>query len=301
LNPSHDGVYHFESIYIAKGVTLVLSSATLPGPVFWLSQGAVQVDGTIDLNGTAPSGSAPALAGAGGYPGGRSGKPGYHPSSFDPNPFLVPLVGGFGGDGSVLHAGGGGGGALLIASSTSITVNGRVTANGGEAPESVGGGGGAIRLVAPVIDGSGLLSAKGGLSQGANGRIRLEAMENRFGGAFNGTPVFYGKPFRLFLPPDPQPSIRVSIDGIPLGNREFSVKTSSAVQVSVEARHIPPGTTVDLEFFAEDGTAWSVTTTPLAGTFELSTAIASIGLLKGTSQGIVKVEWRQAEAGGTLR
>ena len=92
-------------------------------------------------------------------------------------------------------SGSGGGGALLLASSTQISVNGSITANGGVAAfctfgqrqqTSGAGSGGAIRLVAPTITGAGALAATGGLQcppfggGGApifagDGRIRLEA------------------------------------------------------------------------------------------------------------------------------
>ena len=90
--------------------------------------------------------------------------------------------------------GGAGGGALLIASTVGIIVNGTIRADGGPginhancALASGGGGGGAIRLAAPVISGSGVLSVAGGVvgacgGTGSAGRVRLEAFENRYAG-----------------------------------------------------------------------------------------------------------------------
>lgn len=85
---------------------------------------------------------------------------------------LIPLFGGSGGGGGLSFvtdtaaaSGGGGGGAILMASSTSIALSGTVTANGGSAPLgtqtacAAGGSGGAIKLVAPVISGTGTLRA----------------------------------------------------------------------------------------------------------------------------------------------
>src|SRR5882762_10024 len=80
LNPAGDNVYNFTTINIAAGVTVKLSSKVLSGPVYWLAQGAVTIDGTIDLNGEdgAPntklaSTRIPAAGGAGGYSGGIGG------------------------------------------------------------------------------------------------------------------------------------------------------------------------------------------------------------------------------------
>lgn len=126
-------------------MTVKLSSRKLNGPIFWLTQGPVQIEGTIDLSGD-DGGVRSSIAGAGGYPGGAAGKPGYGPTGFTPNSFLVPIVGGSGGKGGATQ----GGGALLIASSTSITVNGNIIANGGSSSGGWGGNGGAIRLVAPT-------------------------------------------------------------------------------------------------------------------------------------------------------
>lgn len=298
LNSAGDNVYHFTTIYIAKGVTVKLSSQILGGPVFWLAQGPVQIDGVLDLNG-ADGGRGPSPAGAGGYPGGVAGRPGYRPTGFTPNVFLVPLVGGFGGDGGEAQAGGSGGGALLIASSALITLNGSIIADGGASTDGIGGDGGSIRLVAPTIDGStGSLSAKGGPPRGGDGLIRFEAFNNRFAGSLNNTPVAQGKPFGLFLPPGPTPSVRVlSIDGRPFATREFSANRSSSITVVIEAHNIPPGNTIELQVFDQNGVVQTITTTPLIGTLELSRAWASVTFPAGSSHVQVKAEWKLAAQG----
>src|SRR2546425_8203095 len=51
LDPSGDGIFNFTTITIAAGVTVKLSGAVINGPVTWLAQGAVKIDGTIDLSG----------------------------------------------------------------------------------------------------------------------------------------------------------------------------------------------------------------------------------------------------------
>ena len=169
-------IFNFTTITIPTGVTVKLSGNTLNGPVYWLAQGNVDIEGTVDLSGgnganatTNPFFVVPAVPGSGGYVGGVGGVgsqvalPGSGTGggaagtasggqgaggSFGGNQFLIPLVGGSGGGGGYnftnsggsnnFEAGGGaGGGALMIASSTQIIVNGTVSANGGN-------GGGAI-------------------------------------------------------------------------------------------------------------------------------------------------------------
>jgi hypothetical protein len=107
------------------------------------------------------------------------------------SPLLIPLIGGSGGggvDGNKDAGGGGGGGAVLIASSTIIRINasGAVRSRGGGAVASSGNGGsgGAIRLVAPRVYGTGIVSVNGSgylgldvgpLASGA-GRIRIDSI-----------------------------------------------------------------------------------------------------------------------------
>jgi hypothetical protein len=107
------------------------------------------------------------------------------------SPLLVPLIGGSGGGGientTSNSGGGGGGGAILIASNTRIQLNspGFIFANGGENNAGNSGSGGAIRLVAPVVEGNGTLRASGhtGGTFSGNGRIRIDTLD-RSGMAF---------------------------------------------------------------------------------------------------------------------
>jgi hypothetical protein len=182
LDTDRDNVFHFTTITIGVGVIVKMPFNRLQGaPVIWLASGAVQIDGTIDLNGQrgadATSGLLTRLSvpGPGGYPGGPgAGGPGFNtaPRGFGPgagplsaghafpthqavfapaygNALLVPLRGGSGGSGGGTFStpggsGGAGGGALRIFSSTSIGVNGAITVDGGDgggAGDSGGGGG----------------------------------------------------------------------------------------------------------------------------------------------------------------
>lgn len=90
---------------------------------------------------------------------------------------LVPLVGGSGGGGTEGQpgvGGSGGGGAILLASNTRIQIGGQVRSNGGCISTSGCGSGGAIRIVAPVVAGNGLLQVVGRSS----GRIRVDTIDH---------------------------------------------------------------------------------------------------------------------------
>jgi hypothetical protein len=75
-------IYNFTTINIAAASTLKLSGKLVTGPVFFLASGAVEIDGTIDLNGedglsyisiTNAATRIAAAPGAGGYAGGVGG------------------------------------------------------------------------------------------------------------------------------------------------------------------------------------------------------------------------------------
>ena len=349
LDPERDNVYHFTTINIPTGVTVRLTAKHLNGPVYWLATGNVQINGTIDLNGgigpplaQSPAGRIASIPGAGGFSGGIGGnnssstppQPGNGPNGgnigppngsgsgssggFSGNQFLVPLVGGSGGggngssDSNQWGAGGGaGGGALFVASSTSITVNGVIAANGGAGScEGRGGNGagGAIRLMAITLNGTGTLSARGGsngcVSGGGAGRIRLEAFQHNFTGSFNGISsnnISRSSPAQTFVPATPPPLARVvSIAGVPVPSNpngtfetpDVTFNDGAAVNVAIEARFVPPGTIVKVHVFSENGADQIVNTTPLQGTLAQSTATASIVFPTGFSRGFVRAVWR---------
>jgi hypothetical protein len=255
---------------------------------------------------------------------------------FSGNPFLVPLVGGSGGGGGEFlgtpiaqlpygAGGGAGGGAILIASSTSIIVNGSIRANGGNgspgnAPGGCGavgasgaaGSGGAVRLVAPTVGGTGILSVRGGNPNGAfgvetasgiaaspDGAIRIETFSDAFRGTLAG-PFAIGTPFSLFLPTTPPPSITVSaVNGIDLAQPptgklttpDAIIDTLSPVQITIQASFIPPGTVITLHVFSDNNTDQTVQTTPLLGTLQSSTATANVTFPSGFSLNFVKATW----------
>lgn len=351
LDPDGDCVFHFTTITIAAGVTVVLRSPYLNCPVYWLASGAVQIDGVIDLNGetnfpvNAPADRRPSIPGAGGFPGGvgkwgsNFAQPGNGPgaggaaeysggaggaghttiggNNFEGihglpygNMYLEPLLGGSGGGGSsdltpANYNGGAGGGALLIASSVSLAVNGVIQANAGYTGNNgtAGGSGGAIHLLAPVISGTGSVTATGcpGCSAGrggANGRIRLDAFQQNFTGTANPTAV-KGSPFSVY--PSPPPRVRVvdmaglPVSEVPTGSfqtPDVTIDSSSTVTITVEAQNIPVGNRVQLFVYSENGLDQMVHSTPLVGTFDLSTATIYTTLPSGYSYMYVRSEWR---------
>lgn len=121
-------------------------------------------------------------------PTGRPGTDGYG------NPSLLQLIGGSGGGGDNRdggNGGGAGGGAIMIACASQITVDGQISAKGGDANGNqfsfgAPGSGGGVRLICDSIAGSGLVAATGGVAvgccpggqEGGVGRIRVEMVNN---------------------------------------------------------------------------------------------------------------------------
>lgn len=232
--------------------------------------------------------------------------------SFTGNDFLVPLLGGPGGGGGGRSGftgpgGGAGGGAVLIASSVSIEVQGRIQSNGGNGTgagagsccdHSGGGSGGAIRLVAPVVSGSGRLEAIGGSANipGSRGRIRVEAFEQNFIGTSDPNYI-RASPFGLFLD-SVRPAVRVvSVAGVPVPASpaasfempDVTIMEGDTATFEIEARNVPVGTIVKVHLFSENGLDQTVDSTPLAGTEELSTATASLAVPPGFSRSFVRL------------
>jgi hypothetical protein len=100
------------------------------------------------------------------------------------SPLLIPLIGGSGagGDtGTPGRGGAGGGGAILLASNTKIRLlaGSSLHALGGSWAGRAGtaGSGGAVRLLAPRIEGSGTVNVSGGSAGGGDGRIRVDCID----------------------------------------------------------------------------------------------------------------------------
>lgn len=223
-------------------------------------------------------------------------------------PSLLPLVGGSGGAGGNCPSdrctagsrpaggGGGGGGAILLASSTTINItsDGHITAAGGYgaygdgACSGASGSAGAIRLVANAITINGYVEANIG---GGYGRIRLES----------GAPVstsrvqFYPSIF-IFMPFAPPsvglpslPSLQITtLDGVTVpypphgqfGTPDVILTRTGQKPVGLAASGIPLGTTVEVTAKRDIGSpsVVTVTSTPLSGTVESSTATATVEL-----------------------
>jgi hypothetical protein len=338
-------IFNFTTITIPANVTVVLSGQNLSGPVFWLAQGDVRINGHITLDGQPGSGTTtdvalriPSIPGPGGYSGGVGGgglsnsapTAGNGPGGGRPGDFVVnaqanggtftgtatgPLIGGSGGGGGrgsvndprFDSGGGAGGGALLIASSTSITVNGVISANGGTGPNGAftcpgGGAGGEVRLAANAISGTGSVTATGGgscSSGGSSGAVQFEAFQ--IAGVTSSPTAAQSAPGALFLPTVPVSIQVASVAGtalptIPSGSfqtPDVTINSSSAVPVVIQVSGIPPGTVLTLFVFAENGTFQTVQTSPLAGTLQSSTATANITFLPDLSLGYVKATWTQ--------
>jgi hypothetical protein len=246
---------------------------------------------------------------------------------FTGNYYLIPLIGGSGGGGITCGnggfgaSGGAGGGAILIASSSSITVNGVITAQGGIGPTPCeaqcvggfcvvppyagGGGGGAIRLMAPVVAGTGNINAGGGGgnssggSPGSAGRIRVEAFQQNFNGGISG-PLAQSIPYAVALPATPAGSLTVtSVNGMMINANPFNfpdaiINASGPVSVSIQGQYIPPGTVPKLTVFSDSGLDQVITCSPLQGTLQLSTSTATVTFPPNAgSRGLVKATWTQ--------
>lgn len=158
-----DGIFHCTTINIGAGKVLTFTNNARNTPVYLLSQGEINVSGTIQLNGSSASSTRGGNPGPGGWGGGTPVMDGFtrrgaglgpggslhnqSPNFNYGNPLLIPLIGGSGGND-------GGGGALLLASNIAFSLSGNIEAT---QPFSSGATGGAIRIVSPKVSGSGNL------------------------------------------------------------------------------------------------------------------------------------------------
>lgn len=246
LNMPPDGIFHFTTIRVASGWTLRFVRNALNTPVYLLATGDVLIQGDVDVNGSTTTQTTGGAGGPGGFDGGTPLGAGKGPGAGSPgdgantvtgagigayaplldakqvsanngipygSPLLIPMVGGSGGGGNPQGGGGGGGGAILIGSNTRIEVTGTVTARGGFGFRANAvlfdtgfGSGGAIRLVAPVVAGGGILAVHGAGNATTNpGRIRVDTID-RTGIRFNTDPVTLslGTYMTVFPPEDRQ-------------------------------------------------------------------------------------------------
>jgi hypothetical protein len=352
LDADGDGVYNFTTVTINSGSTLRLQGDRVNKPVYWLAAGEVVINGALDLSGSPGAYTTDlglrrqvSIPGAGGYAGGAGGSgsvlptPGEGPGggsggtgscgtgcsagkggTFTGNRYLIPLVGGSGGEGALdpntmYEGGGAGGGAVLIASSTSITLAGSISAAGGNGGAyyiyAGGGSGGSIRLVAPTLSGSGSINVNGGSGggvgrDGSRGWLRLEGftISNSFGLPIGvvtrGSPI---DPNTL----KPAGSIRViAIDGVAVSPKpsgsfvlpDVSISKNGPVNVDILASGIPPETIVTLQVYPQTPADTVIVNLPsalatLSGTLQSSTATATFTFPYGFSRGFVRATWTQ--------
>lgn len=234
---------------------------------------------------------------------------------------LLPLIGGSGGSGGPASSststtctngcngggGGGGGGAILIASSGTVTVNGTITANGGNAgngyqPGGAGSGGG-IRLIANTIAGTGSITATGGgpnrgLYYGGPGRIRLEAGTLSFSGTINpsvtvSTPgiVNFSSTPTLSITSIGGTSVPATVQGS-FTSPDITLPSSTnpnSITVNLAALNVPVGTIVKVTIIPRNSVASSYNSTALSGTLASSTATAMV-VLTSTMVNVIRAE-----------
>lgn len=358
LDVDADRVFHFTTITVGSNCVVLLTTAKLgQTPITWLATGAIEINGSVRLDGNAGHGvspgtlRSPALPGPGGFPGGlgQVNGIGAWTDGFGPgkgttvctgsgagagylvegnenacggdspggdsygNQFLLPLIGGSGGSGDSAGGGGGAGaGAILVASSESIAINsgGELRADGGDGTNGGGGGsGGAIRLLAPVLSGSGSIRVEGGtggyccsIGGGSRGRVRIEVLDHQFTGfATSGT-------LYVTLPPNPVfvgnlsiPSLRVTtfswtdpsavpfstaVSETPSGGftpADVTIDTLDPVTIDLESENVPAGTTVMVEVHSESVDTQTFQSSPLAGASDPRTASVTAPIGPGFS------------------
>ncbi|RKX30554.1 MAG: hypothetical protein DRP71_14845 [Verrucomicrobia bacterium] len=297
ISDKPDGIWNYTTIDIAAGVVVTFNRNAANTPVIWLANGAVTIDGTVRLNGqdAVKNTRTPGEGGPGGYRGGwgalrqdtdpfsYSGEAGLGPAGGRQGenrgdwatagqygnaygtPYVDPLIGGSGGGGGsgteTGHGGGGGGGggAILIASSRDITVNGSITAKGGDKSQLNGdggyGSGGAIVLVADRVLGTGTLNARAFVETNIlrRGVIRVEGYERPLAANASpqaiGTVPYAGRSFENI------PTLSVTsiagqpIPALPLGLAEAPDLTffdAAPVDIVVTGQNIPDGTEIKL-------------------------------------------------------
>ncbi len=217
------------------------------------------------------------------------------------NNFLLPLLGGSGGGGSLDYGGGGGGGALLIAASQVITLNGVIRANGGNGfigsyiSTGGSGSGGAIRLLSQRFGGTGVIQVNAGTSNydgnAGKGRIRLDLLENNFGGSIGG-PSTIG--FQPIIIPIAGQSVQLNIASVggvavsasPSGqfvtpDAILSGQQANPISIVVNCSNLPLNTLVTVTVKPANGSSISAVGYNNTGTLASSTATVLLNMPRG--------------------
>lgn len=261
-DPDGDGVYHFTTVTIGGGSTVVVFPRNdLDSPIIVLATLDIIIEGTVRVDGTSGgTGGSAGLAGPGGFDGGLGGGIGFkagdgfgpgagkrQQTTADGDPaaraagnasyatvetggaepadgatygssLLVPIIGGSGGGAgksttAIGPTAGGGGGAILFASTTRISLSGAIQARGGSGSSSGGGiagagSGGAVRLIAPVVEGSGSIDTIGGFGfsvRSGKGRSRVDTIDrSNLNISFRDTIRAIGSFMTVFPTPNPK-------------------------------------------------------------------------------------------------
>lgn len=231
----------------------------------------------------------------------------------------MPLHAGSGGGSALgfnnggVGAGGGGGGGIIIASSGRIVMNGEVNADGGS-PSGAGsyGSGGFIRLVAAEVEGTGHLYARGARATcnadawqvpgcSGDGLVRIEAYDLTGTLGPGAVPApFYSEPQPAVpYPSAERPVLRVAkahgkvpyrgpLFGHAIQTPGVALPTGVEVAIELEAEHVPPGYVAQV-FVNPVGLQRVVaTSTPFIGTWDKSTATATVTVPDGTALGVIE-------------
>lgn len=202
---------------------------------------------------------------------------------------------------------------MLIASGDSISLGGMIDLSGGDGFDDPGNGarggmgsGGAVRLLAPVLIGSGSISTSGGTNgagwSGGLGRVRIESFDYQYTGTITGDfRRVRLTPNVVFLPTQLTPAVRVlSIAGVPVPSSptgsiimpDVTINEAGQVAIEIEAGSIPIGTVVTLNIFSDSDGSQTVSSTPLAGADDsLTTATAMATFSPGVSQFFIQAKW----------
>jgi hypothetical protein len=170
----------------------------------------------------------------------------------------APSIAGSGGGGSAIYqtnVAGSGGGVIRLIVNGALTVDGKISANGGNAAPNGGGGGagGSVYLTAGIFAGTGLISANGGAGNsatsggGGGGRIAIEYTSSVFAGvtsASGGSGFGRGGAGTIYTKPSQSPGVVVMDNGSNIGtNTTISV---SGIDVTLRngATFSSPGTSI---------------------------------------------------------
>ncbi len=313
-------VFKYSSVFVANGATVTFTNHVTHAPVVWLVRSNVTIDGAVGLNGQGyPSAILNDVAnvpepGPGGFRGGAMNSSPYglgNGGGFGPgggdiylngsyssssnaygNLQILPLIGGSGG-GSGLNtewSGGAGGGAILIAAAAIISINGRLTANGGFGYNSAAGSGGGIRLIANQLLGDGRIEATGGNGQ-RPGRIRIETVNPGLNLHLDPITAAVTPPSTPVIWPAPTaPTVKViSVGGqsapsdpkaqLSGPSADIAIATTNVVTITLQSANLPTNGTVNVYIKPRNASQTILTASLVSGNSSLATWQATTTLL----------------------